>query len=325
MWFILASLAFLSPAAANQKPDWVLASLKNRGVDKNAAITFQELMVSELTEATKKTVSLSKVECAEKACALKIGKDTKAKFVVFGSLSSLGQKIMVTVTAINPSNGKVRATSRLSVDKIEDLESAANRLARAVVHKKSVDQTAELGNITQQEAKPDIRKEGYRGIQLRLQTFQPLGDSLQQQLGMRFDVGYWFETRNFAIEPSVGFGGNISDDEDGTYGVFKFDIAGHYILGRGNIAPYLGIGAGIRHLSEERMVEFEEGDFVTITSRQLKQDQAWGPAIFARSGLLFLRTYKMHLALNIDYELVFLDLHEAQRVHGVLAGLGAIF
>jgi hypothetical protein len=295
-------------------------------VDPGAAETFRELLQGELTARTGAAFVQPERACADVPCAVEVGGQSKAQVVVFGSLNALGQKLIVSTTVVDAVNGRVASNQKIAVDRLEDLDKAAVRIAEAITLGTNTDETAALGTIVHEEVKPDVRREGARGLGLRVGALLPLGASYaNSDPGAVIDFTYWYETRNFAIEPRLGLRFSADDDNGNSFFELPMDIGAYYILGDGDFAPFIGGGGGLRWVSETVQETVLVGSVITTEHQAATDDSAFGFGAFARAGVLLLRTYTVRLALNFDYNVTFVELHDSPTPQSFTAGISVYF
>jgi hypothetical protein len=215
---------------------------------------------------------------------------------------------------------------RLTVDRVEDLDAAAVRVARAIVEGRSTDETAQLGAVTAEEQKPDRRRHGDSGFALRVGGVVPFGRGFSEGgFGLQFDVAYWYEARDFSIEPRIGM--RFSSESEGShrYVQVPMDIGAHYILSLGDVAPFFGGGLGARYLWARQPRTLVVGDVLQTRHRREVDDSKWGFGMFARVGVLFFRTYSVRLAFTVDYDVTFATLHGGDYPMLIAIGLSVVF
>jgi hypothetical protein len=297
--------------------------MNTRSVDQDAADTFRELLRDELSVRTGSFFKMVDTACQDLPCALEAGQSSDADVVVFGSLSALGSKLIVSVTVADVSGKKAASTQKITLDRLEDLDQASTRVASAITQGTTTEKTAELGTVVHEEVAPDRRREGQRGLGLRVGGLAPLGDGYGTP-GVVMDMTYWFETRNFAIEPRLGLRFS-ADDGDNSFFEMPMDLGAYYILGKGDFAPFIGGGGGLRWMSESRSETVRTGDVIITESTQRMDDSAFGFGVFARAGVLLFRTYTMRVALTADYNVTFVKLNGNSAPQSFTGGIGVYF
>lgn len=316
-------LTLAHPAHAGDA--WTVLPLQGRGLDTETLETFRDLVISELTSRNGATFVTVDAPCADAPCARKSAAEAGAAVALFGRISRLGDNLIVTLTTVDVAGGATLSSLRMRASRVEDLEAIAARMAQAIVEGRTVDETAALGTITEAEQKPDRRREGDSGLALRIGGVAPVADGWRAGFGMLVDLGYWYEARDFAIEPRLGYRGTPSAGEgDDAYFAFNADVIAHYLLTHTDIAPYVGLGGGLRVIGETRIRTTTVGKVVRLTGQVEETEEGIGGGAVARAGLLLFRTYTLRVALNLDYDVSFVRLHGAFP-QSLQAGIGVVF
>ncbi len=319
---LLASLAVTTAAAA--QGTWTITQFGG-SVDDDTVRTFTQLLKTELSSRTGDGFNKVDTVCEDVACARAAG--TKGSVVLYGDLGTLGSKIVVSVTLVDVDSGKVINTQRMAVDRLEDLDSVAERMAEAFVRGASTDETAELGNITAEEAKPARRRDAEHSLGLRLGGIVPLGDAgfAGQGGGVAIDLSYWYEASNFAIAPRLGFRFSADPDDENRFFELPFDIGAYYIIGQADFAPFVGGGAGLRYMSQRVEEGQQVGGIIAATHTSTVSDTAFGFGTFGRVGILLGRTYTVRVAVTADYNIAFLELNGETNPQSFTAGVSVFF
>ena len=255
---------------------------------------------------------------------VKLGKKEGARTAVFSTVSKLGQKLIVAATSVDTESCQLEQSARFTILKIEELEETSKKIGKVIVEGIPIAEAVEVGTVTEKEQEVAKLREGNNGLSLRVGGVAPFA-SLQNSFGVLFEAGYWFEGLDFAIEPSLGFEANAATTGSGSYGVFKVGASGVYLFSRGDIAPFLGGGGGVRFISERRERDMTVGQTIQFEGSGEEVEEAWSPGLFARGGVMFMRTYETRLALNVDYDISFVTLHDDGPVQRINFGLSVIF
>lgn len=303
---LTALLLGATPAAAET---WALLDLGTRGVDETSAATFRDLLQGELGDVIAATFVQPSTSCDGSECAADVGAEVGADYAVFGSLSALGAKIIVNLYTVDVRSGEVTTRHKMTVDRVEDLDAVATRIAKAIAGGRSVEETAALGSITHEEAKPDLRREGQSGVGLWLGGVLPVGEAFSGGAGINIDLSYWFETRHFAIEPRIGFRFAADPEEGQSWFELPMDVGLFYIPMLGDFTPFFGGGMGVRYVDESRFIDETTGTTIPVSSRGTVDDSGWGFGLYGKVGVLALRTYAVRVAVAIEYGAAFVDLH----------------
>jgi hypothetical protein len=317
---LLAVSTTATPAAAET---WTILPFNARGVDPDTGAAFRALLESEVAQRSSAEMLRTEASCGDAVCARAAAESVGADVAVYGAITALGTKIIVTATAVSRSAGPPVGQGRITVDAVEDLEQASVRIARALTEQEAVEDTAELGAITANEARPDTRREGHRGLSLRVGGVVPVAGSLPGA-GIMVDVGYWFETRWFALEPYIGFRTRTSDDGE-SWGQLPIGVGAYYVASLGNIAPFIGGGGGLRWFYGNRLQQDTVTTFVALEREREVEDDVWGFGANARAGLILARTYAVQAQLFVEYDISFVEREGASNPQAIQAGVGVVF
>ena len=320
---VLSMLLLLGATSALAAPTWTVLPLDSRGVDSDSAATFRDLLISELGARNKARFVDAPAPCNDVPCAQRAGKSTGAAMVVYGRLSKLGRNIIITLTTVDVRKGTPWNQQRMGVNTVEDLEPAAARLAEAIIRNRPVEKTAELGMITRREVAPDRRRTGYSGASFRLGGGGLLNRPDAGGGSLRFQLGWWYEARHFAIEPTLSF--RMAPDGPKESGAFHVDFGAYWIPGTGDVTPFVGAGGGIRRVNETIIQRETAGQVIRFETETEVSDAAWAPGGFARVGLMFFRTYDTRLTVSVDYDLTFTELNGSGPIQLAQGAVGILF
>lgn len=327
-WFVRALVCCaLLPSIAHATDGWLVLPMAARGVDPMAAQTFRDLLETELGRAARlRFVGPSQAAvCSNATCASSRGSALGARFAAYGVLGRLGEKIVATVTVIRVAGGGVWSSQRMTVDRIEDLEAVAERMAKAILAGGSTDTNAALGAITHKEARKDVRREADDGLVVRVGSHLPfLGGVTHGGVGVGADIGFWYEATDFSIEPRFGARFSVGDG-DGAYADIVADATANWILTRSDVAPFVGLGGGLRYIWAQRAVTRTSGTIIQTTSQGTESDRAFGFGLTARAGLLLFRTYTMRMMIHADYGVAFVNPLDDGFPQSFTVGVGVIF
>lgn len=214
------------------------------------------------------------------AAAQKLG----ASEYLFITAVRLKQRIVVTATLYS-ADGKMLHTAKMTADSLDDIEPAAERIAMALVGRKSTKQTRTLDTITHSEGRKPNRTWVEKVMGLKAGLTYPLGygESIAPMMSVGFDGR--LESRHYFIEFGVGFTvPAVRDRErDLAYGGLYSELGFNYYLTDSNFSPYVG-GGVLPRLMSESVTNF---------------------ALFGQGGLMFFRESSTRL---------YMDLRVAQNV-----------
>ena len=326
-----AILLLLSPLPAEAaRETWALFPIAGaEALDPGVADTFTELLATEITRSSGLPVVRPSETCKDAACARPAAGAAGAQVACFGAMHALGSKIIVSLTAIMVETGEVRGSERMAADQVEDLDAVATRLAKALMIGGTVEETAELGTITRHEKPPDRRREGNSGLAIGLGVVShAVGRPSGGDPGAAIHVSYWYEARDFAIEPRISIMGpafDIGSDEPGSWLAIPGDVGAYWLSSPGDFSPYVGGGAGITRYMEERVEKKSVGTVVRTEHETEVDDGGLGFHMFARGGLLLFRTYTMRVAIDATYRITFVGLDDRSSLQSFEGGIRVLF
>ncbi len=323
LWGITVACAVAAAPTARAEGDvWAVLALETRSISNADAEAFRTLLTARLGDETGVAFIQPEMSCGGSECAREVGAKLGAGRVVFGRLLALGTKVIANAYVVDVASGQVVQRAEMTVDRVEDLDQAATRIAAALAHGTSPGAEARFGNITAHEAQPPRRREGVRGVGVYLGGAFPVGTVMSSAPGVQVGLSYWFETERLAIEPRLGL--RFSADGPG-WVVFPMDIGAYYLLSTGDFAPFVGGGLGIHYAHERRPETLRVGSALTATNTEVREDGGWGLGLFGRAGLLLLRTYSVRLIASVEYGTTMVDLNGNGFAHGLDLKLGVIF
>jgi hypothetical protein len=255
---------------------------------------------------TVKTAKAGGEPCAEKQCALDTLKAQGGDEAVFGAVRILGSKIFLSSSIVG-ADGAI-FSQQLPVANVEDFEAATKRMADAIVNRKTLEETANVDNITEKEEDPAMnRRKSFYSMGGSAGFTAPFGSSYRrwarntsdpcsfggctdathlEKNDPIFTLGWnnWFEFRNhlaiemdFLVYAPIAIGGDINLE---------------YMLGDGDFTPFVGGGLGAHYVFPD------EGDHEDAGKRN------FGPAANFQAGLILFRTYNMNLVVRGSYHVV---------------------
>ena len=321
--FALACALPALPAQAQSHEHWALDRFATQGVDGATAATFQQLLHGQIASRTSGALTDLGSGCQDTDCVRAGAGKVGARVGIYGTLGRLGSKVVVTATAVDAQSGQALRSETISVDRIEDLDDAADRMAEALVTGKRVEKTGELGTITHEEAKAPVRKDTRFGVTLGLEGILPAHGFADGVVGAGTGLGLWLESMDFVIEPRIGVRTDLgAGDRDWTH--VPLEITLSYLLSRSDFAPLLGGGLGVAYVHEELPVERRDGSTLVTTGTRVIEDSIFAFDVYARAGLLMLRTYDASAVLTVDYAFTFGDFEGRTNGQAVRLSLAVI-
>ena len=244
--------------------------------------------------------------CADRDCALEILKEQGGDEAVFGAIRVLGQKYFLS-SSIVEADGKIYS-QQIQAANVEDFENATKRMADALINRKTLDEVANLDNITEsEETKETNRRSSFYSSGGSIGFTQPFGSSYQRYVTNSisncttfpcsdvttlekyqriFTLGWnnWYEFKNhLAMEMDVMFYAPIA---------FGGDVNMEYLFGNSDFSPFAGGGLGVQYVFPD------QGD------KRDKNKQNFGPVANIQGGIIMFRTYNINLVLRGSYHVV---------------------
>jgi hypothetical protein len=303
----LLPLFLLLPVSLSAKNIGVLP-FKPVGVKSNITEAVHQLMGSELSSYGY-TVLLPddieerlgrKVECYNKECAAEIGKQVGLEKAIFGSLTKIGEKYIVSAVVVESQSGKIVFSDKVTSQTAEDLDVCISRLAKSIEYGKKVEKTAEVGKITEQEVETEAkRKKAFFSSGVGFGMGMPVtgyGDTDNGTINY-FEWKGWYETPKFAAEVAWYFGSGTGESEIAEWAL---GISLLYFFNTTDFSPFISAGLSRKNIT------FSFYDYSD------------GLALEAGAGMVIFRTYDFRLVLDGKLSTSFLDVGEAEGPHTAL-------
>lgn len=257
-------------------------------------------------------------DCYDVSCASSLAREAGYAKAVTGSLTRLGYKLITRVQLVDAAGESVVFSDDGVSTTEEDLDIVLKRLAVAISTGRTMESTAEVGLITDQEFEAPRRRTSYSSKSLRAGFMWPTSGTLGGDIRLIvLDLAYQYDTEDFFLTGCSGFrwGGGI--DEEGGRGI---DIAlldakiGKY-FSRSDVAPFVSAGLGVHWVKAEQNVSRREGSaIITVT----EEDSGTGLALFLGGGLSLFRTYDFQFQLNAEFIYILEDLKVGGNPQGFI-------
>ncbi len=270
--------------------------------------TIQILFMESLQQFHKGSIIASpdsEPKCESAECAAARAKEQGADQAVYTIYRKLGEKWIIVATIVN-ADGSGVYNLRGSAEKIEDFEPLTNRLADALINHKSLDQSATIDNITEMEGEkePNRRKGLYSGG-LSIGYLYPSSKSFsyyQEKEGFNWMDTSTYELKTYSQLVKLGW---INSWEIKPHLAMNLELVWHvpiafgsdinclYLMNNTDFTPFVGGGLGIYYVKADA----NEDSF--------KDKRNSGPSLNAQAGVMFFRTYNIHLMLRAQYQWIF--------------------
>lgn len=241
--------------------------------------------------------------CDDPSCAAALGRDHGADQIVYGSLSRLGDKILVQVECVRAGESEPFYADRLSALTEEDLDTVLLRVSQGIVTRRPNSDRATIDSVTQDETLEPARRAARRGIGVRGGVLFPADNSYGDKRLTDLRLVYKFETRQFMIETTTLLGFTWGS---GTVEWTLLDVFAAKVFGTEDISPYVGGGLGIRTLNVERRGPSSAGYPYPTTQSQ----DATTVSADVGVGVMALRTYEYTVMIELRYHYVFEDFND---------------
>lgn len=313
-------LGLLAPGIAlAQTPSRTLVlPLRSVGASDTTVVVIRDLLEGSLEDLGVRTIPSASLlsalpegpgACDDPECAVALGRQHQASQVVYGSISRLGDKFIARINVLRLGETQPFYRDQLTATTEEDLDRVMRRFAEGIAAGRPNSDRATIDSVTQEEARTPARRAVRSGLGFRAGFLFPTGDGYGGQNRLtNLHLAYKYEAQSFQIESTslLGFswGGN---NVDWTI----LDVAASRIFGTGDLAFYLGAGAGVHSVHVEREFREWHDDWgMPYESRYSRSQSETVPSADLVAGLLAFRTYDFEIVLEVRYHHVFEDFKE---------------
>lgn len=192
----------------------------------------------------------------------------------------LGGKILVVVT-----EGTTHEERRAFAASLEEMPVVAPRLAEAIVHKTSVQDSETVDTVLAQNTKPVVSKAIQPGVELGLAGATPAGTTFSAAGGAF--IGLQFRRERWALAGQARAGGIGS--AEGKLVSASVGVGGRYFMTDGDVAPFVGLGVGVGYFHVSRAPRGNYDDDLDGS----------GFTASAEAGAAFLRTGHVGATLSL--------------------------
>ena len=288
--FILTCSMFLSAQTTEMIVHKVVViPFQSLGIDEISLKTAESLLKNELERienlqvvSTTQTIqAIGAEKITEVDDAVRIGNVLFADLVLITSLNKLGDKVIIQFILVDVSREISILADNVTAQSIENLDMIMKRIAMSIRDNKSMEETLEVGTITEIESQTSRRRQGLKHF--------------------GFSFGYLFpmtgfdddNKRIFTCDTRTGF----EMDNNMTVGLqlairkgFAANIYTHYLFSKSDFCPYAGGAVGFHWVDHDR--SNRRGD---------------GLELIASTGFRAFRTYNFQVLVNLDYSITFND------------------
>jgi hypothetical protein len=250
-----------APAAAEEP--FRCALRETRGVAQPDAETAAELLCGELRKAS-------------------AGQGSYAV-----ALRTLGELVIVTVERDSPA-----ASVTVQVRGLEEILTAAPRVADALVHGLGFATTQRVDNLLAEETRQARVKKGSVKFSLGVADVESPGFGARAS---GFSLGLMYSTPRFALPAELRFSwGDDAYPEGKSLDVFSVSVGGRAFLSNKNASPFVGAGLGLLDMSA---YESSSGEIYSFGADHN------GVAPYVEAGVEMLRLHRGRIALHVRADL----------------------
>jgi hypothetical protein len=306
--FLVTVTSFVAPISASESGPTLVLPFRAIGVSETTAAVVADLLSGELESrgililpSRRAEVVLGAEVCDDPECANAAAASAGAARVVYGSLSRLGDKIILRVRALWVGERTPYFADQISAATEEDLDTVARRVADSIAAGRTDAAKPTIQTVTEEETFEPRRRASRSRFGLRAGFLFPDGSSFGDadrltSLGLVIT----YETPKMLIKSTpllaLAWRGE-------TVEWTPFDLFVARIFGIGDFCPYVGAGLGIASVHVER----EYDPAVPYSSTTSGSESETTLAADLGVGILMLRTYDVLIDVELRYHYVFAD------------------
>jgi hypothetical protein len=197
-------------------------------------------------------------------------------------LRTLGELVVVTASREEPP-GSVT----MQVHGVEEILTAAPRIADALVRGLGFATTQRVDNLLVEETRPARVKKGSVKFSLGVADVESPGFGARSA---GFSLGLVYSTPRFALPAELRFDWDDAPYPGKSLDLFSVSVGGRGYLSKKDVSPFVGAGLGVLHLSANGGLYGEEGYFSAEKS---------GVAPYLEAGVEMLRLHRGRIALLV--------------------------
>ncbi|RLC53302.1 MAG: hypothetical protein DRH79_03815 [Candidatus Cloacimonadota bacterium] len=275
----------------------VVIPFQSMGIDDITMKTAESLLKNEIEQianlqvisTTQTLKAMDNGQVTEVEDAVKVGNELLADLVLITSLNKLGEKVIIQYIVVDVYREVSILADNVTAQSIENLDMIMKRIAMSIRDGKTMDETLEVGTITETESKVSKRRQGLKYFGFSFGYLFPMNG---------FDGD---RERIFTCDTRTGF----EMDNNMTVGLqlairngFATNIYTHYLFSKSDFCPYAGGALGF-HWVLHGGGNHKRGD---------------GMELIASTGLRAFRTYNFQVLLNLDYSITMNDYDDRSLV-----------
>lgn len=302
---IFASIQTYSEGQKNNDSLYV-AKFDRTAVSEDNVKIFREILTAELA-ANGQTITTEKAMAAH---------------LINGSISRLGDKILIVVKSFHTDSSAIEFVERVTIYNEEELDTVAQRLAKAFSERSSFSETVDITNVVEKEDEVKHLKKPLTGMTWEMGTFSPIGGDNygEGESGVSLTIGVINETKTFFYQPSIG----LRVGADNSYREIPLDISAGKLFSASGNSFYLAAGIGLRYVEEEVKVQSVSEGLVIRTVNQNFEESSFGGAGHLKAGYMFSRESAKRVLLSLRYDVSNADPLERDLAQAISLQIGVI-
>ena len=328
--FLLFSLSFASQSILIVYPDANLSQSDKLNASDVDAIYF--LFQEGFSKYSKYKIieTEEKHFCSSSECAKSLADDYEASKVVTSKIRVLGTKIIFTGMIMN-ADGSDEFMSRVTALNVEDMENASLRLAKSLINKDSIEDSADIDNIIEEETVADKRREGIYKVGFSLGYLIPFGGEgykyfddddgstkLSKTILQGSWLNYWELKENKFLLGEMFFNASRSGAEG-----FGLELNMNKYLNKDDTSPFYGFGIGWYMNTKISNIYLNTGSGWNPDYWDYELEPRHGVALTAQAGYTLMRTYNTNIIGRIKYHAL-LTTGEGNIDNGISFNVGIV-
>lgn len=265
------------------------STIDSQYLDEGDISTINMLFISGLEQYIDSTHS-SSISCDNDECALEELSKTNNKEVIYTRLQKLGSKIIFLASILDENKS---FDSKATAMNVEDMEQVCLRLSKSIALRQTLDESADIENITDQDQEESARRTSLGRFGASLGYLFPLSDltySTSEWDGtftdreysqlFKFNLNYYNEFKNnTALLFELGAAPPVVSFLDLNFLKFTNKV---------DTSPFYGSGIGFYMITKNN-------DYFTDDRHD------GGMSLNLQGGVLLYRTYDLNVLLRIKY------------------------
>ena len=312
--FVLTIVLLMTGVATGASAEsFAIHTLGSEGITPAEAMLVTGLLRAEVAQINKGPVNLvENTECYEEACAKKMVQGVAVDAVVVGKIYQLGDSITLSLDVVRK---KETLHYRVVLEKIDEINRIAPRLADAIVSKRGYGESITVSSVSSYEAEKYKKVQGDFSWGPSLGFLVPVNNSYGgADIIYTIDLLFRYEIAHMGFEFDTGVYFNDNGSEDTGAGEWPLDFAMYYYFFEKDNTPFVGGSFGLHYIGLSVDQDSEDEDSFG----------AWTPSVSAFAGYELLRTHNLHISFKLGYRTGFVAL-DGPGAHGGFFAMAMTF